>query len=322
MRLHLHIGNHKTGSTAIQSVLDKNSSLLKERNVIYPKTGEVAGAHHGLVAALKASTSESFRMHTNMSGEHKPSFERLLADLTEECKEYEDVILSSEEFFNSATLDSTKCERLLSEFESVNVICYLRNQPDHIESSYKFSIAWEKEAENRSFADYLEFQLNSKYHEYLPTIEYWERFNNTNVRCCSFDEKKAHLIASFFSFIDKSDLTKEIDLTHLSRNSSPSPFETTIIRALKEISSPLSIKELINNLKEEPQNPSNINTLYTYDEFIKVRDKFKASNEKLLEKYGININKHVPDPRTKNFVNINSLGKIKTLKDLVTVLMR
>lgn len=66
----------------------------------------------------------------------------------------------------------------------------------------------------------------------------------------------------------------------------------------------------------------NINIFYIYDEFIKVRDKFKVLNEKLFEKYGININKYVLDLWIKNFVNINSFGKIKIFKDLVIVFMR
>lgn len=71
------------------------------------------------------------------------------------------------------------------------------------------------------------------------------------MRCCLFDEKKVYLIVLFFSFIDKSDLMKEIDLIYFSRNSFLFFFEIIIIWVLKEILSLFLIKELINNLKEE-----------------------------------------------------------------------
>lgn len=107
--------------------MDKNFFLLKEWNVIYFKIGEVVGVYYGLVVVLKVSIFELFCMYINMSGEYKFLFERFFVDLIEECKEYEDVIFFSEEFFNSVILDLIKCERLLFEFESVNVICYLWN---------------------------------------------------------------------------------------------------------------------------------------------------------------------------------------------------
>lgn len=319
MILNLHIGNHKTGSTAIQSVLETNQLLLKKSGIIYPHTGKIAGAHHGIVASLKEITSESFQKHTN-NATTEWRFEELLEQLRLESKGFSEVVISSEEFFNYASLNNDKCKIFLAAFDKVKIIVYLRNQIDHIESSYKFSIAWDKEKENRSFEEYLDVQLNSQYHEYLPTLEYWSSFPNTEVKCVSFDEEKSTLLNSFLYIINKSNLYSYIDTTKVSRNSSPSTFETIILKEFKGKEDLNSVKRTLARLANG-QN-GNINTLYTFDQFLQMRDKFKKSNEELHQKYGINLNKHVPNPKDKIFINQFNASNAETLQDLITLMLR
>lgn len=49
MRLVLHIGNHKTGSTAIQTALSNSYKHLVSNGILYPKAGRARNAHHNLV---------------------------------------------------------------------------------------------------------------------------------------------------------------------------------------------------------------------------------------------------------------------------------
>lgn len=319
MNLYLHIGNHKTGSTAIQSLLENNTETLNRTDFIYPQTGRLKGAHHGIVRHLKKETEKHFDDFVGKKTERK-DFELLLKNLQEECAEYCNIIISSEEFFNCNSLDSIRVHEFISLFENVTVIVYLRNQIDHIESSYKFSIAWDKEMENRTFDEYLEFQLNSEYHEYLPTLEYWSGIQNTLVKCVSFDENKSQLFKSFLSLIDRIEINNLVDLSKISRNKSPSTFETAVLREFKGRKNLDTIKALLNKLTADSE--GQINTLYTFEQYVKIRDKFKTSNELLHEKYGINLNKYVPDPRKKFFVNQSAIDKIQTLQDLIIIMLR
>ena len=48
--IYLHIGHHKTGTTAIQQFCTHNTSTLKELGYLIPETGLVEGGHHGLTS--------------------------------------------------------------------------------------------------------------------------------------------------------------------------------------------------------------------------------------------------------------------------------
>jgi len=55
-RLVLHIGSHKTGSTAIQRSLRDATDLLLERGILYPRTGR-SGVGHAQLANELVNTS-------------------------------------------------------------------------------------------------------------------------------------------------------------------------------------------------------------------------------------------------------------------------
>ncbi len=52
MRLILHIGWHKTGSTTIQEALKSNEGLLTSEGFYYPLEGLIKCAHHNLAWSL------------------------------------------------------------------------------------------------------------------------------------------------------------------------------------------------------------------------------------------------------------------------------
>jgi hypothetical protein len=60
MRLILHAGTHKTGTTSIQKVLADNRDWLRKRGLIYPKGGSVFGGmpHHRFSHALTNSKAD------------------------------------------------------------------------------------------------------------------------------------------------------------------------------------------------------------------------------------------------------------------------
>jgi hypothetical protein len=81
----IHIGRHKTGTTAIQEFLESHSDLLKQKGILYPASGRLGAGHHNLAWELDGD------------GRFDPS-RGTLRDLEEEIKDFDKVVLSSEDF--------------------------------------------------------------------------------------------------------------------------------------------------------------------------------------------------------------------------------
>ena len=65
MRLILHAGTHKTGTTSIQKVLADNREWLRERGLIYPDGksafGKTSIPHHRFCRSLNGTDPDGFR---------------------------------------------------------------------------------------------------------------------------------------------------------------------------------------------------------------------------------------------------------------------
>jgi hypothetical protein len=125
----LHIGTHKTGTTAIQCTLDSHRVELAGKGFLYPHTGLRAGnpGHHNIASEL----------------DERPEFNAqygTLDDLIEEISgPAHHVILSSERFYflfsHFARLNSL-IDRLKRCGLRVVIVVYFRNTPDFFRSAY------------------------------------------------------------------------------------------------------------------------------------------------------------------------------------------
>src|SRR5699024_9725120 len=126
-RLVIHIGLHKTGSTAIQNVLGNARNFLLQEGIIYPSfEGEFY--HHGLVnpwIALPKVYSFS-----------DPA--KAWKDLTELAKGDHTVIVSSEEFsrLQRSSINYKEVREITRAFDEVTVVLVLRHQLQYIQSIY------------------------------------------------------------------------------------------------------------------------------------------------------------------------------------------
>lgn len=128
-RVVLHIGTHKTASTAIQDTFAANAALLARHGLIYPALGTVSG-HHGLasdwiplapVYRLPQTSREVFR---NLARKYA-HFEGTLFLSTEEFSRCDD-----------GGIDLSEIRELLSDFEAIELICLLREQWQFLQSVY------------------------------------------------------------------------------------------------------------------------------------------------------------------------------------------
>ncbi len=124
MDILIHIGPHKTGTTAVQTALHKGRRALRSAGVIYPKSNCHHFAQHRLALAAKSRS---------LPGEAEPPcLSTELAELGTAVKRYPGhrVILSSEEFFAAPTPGIEALRDGLAGF-NVKIICFLR-RPDEL----------------------------------------------------------------------------------------------------------------------------------------------------------------------------------------------
>lgn len=124
-KLILHIGRHKTGTSAIQDCLIKNPQLLKSNGYYYPTNARKGRGHHHVSepnAGLKNRIRGLFIMP------------KLPTDLKVELDEHAGYtsIISSEAFQRC----HPKLIKRLFEGYDINVVVYLRNHVDYIASAY------------------------------------------------------------------------------------------------------------------------------------------------------------------------------------------
>ncbi len=129
--LYLHIGTHKTGTTAIQRLLATRSAAFARGGLFVPRTGRVdeVSGHHNIAWQL------------NDDARYRPAL-GTLEGLCEELKasSYPAAIVSSEDF-EYLYCDEPTLQGLKSAFEAcgyqVEVLAFLREQTEMIGSLYQ-----------------------------------------------------------------------------------------------------------------------------------------------------------------------------------------
>lgn len=107
----LHVGPHKTGTTAIQKTLHSNTGALANAGFVYPEIGFQLHGHHKLTDYLAADDADA------------------LAAAGAQLQAYTDrvVVLSSENFSRLSRPALDNLASLLSGYDDVRVILYLRS---------------------------------------------------------------------------------------------------------------------------------------------------------------------------------------------------
>ena len=143
-RLFLHIGIHKTGSTAVQRFLANSENLLLEHDVLYPRSGRparqaIADGQHLLIPELRRAGRSGTR-----------AWDSLATELEE--ADQGTVVISSENFdLLSEPEQIADLRGRLAGFE-VSVVAYLRRQDEFLHSYYCLDVLFH--GEMRGFDEY------------------------------------------------------------------------------------------------------------------------------------------------------------------------
>ncbi len=154
MEVVLHIGRHKTGTSALQQFFTRNRRFLSEFGVVYPPTGRYANAHHLLATMLN-------ELQKSPTAEISPEYRKHLEDdIAPALGRAPKALFSSESFQNVRPKNLHKFFR----HSSTTVIVYIREQYRYAQSAYMQRI--HGNLETRSFEEFLN-NFNVDYSEFL-----------------------------------------------------------------------------------------------------------------------------------------------------------
>lgn len=131
----IHVGPHKTGTTALQKAFAINADRLGRYGICYPGSGRAGAAHQNIAKACREKNT------------------RLLGDLAEEVSDQRKVLLSSELF---SALDKRSLQLLADTLSGAEfqIVYVLRRLPALWVSHWKEQL---KHGKSMSFHEYLGF---------------------------------------------------------------------------------------------------------------------------------------------------------------------
>jgi hypothetical protein len=200
VRLLLHAGTHKTGTTSIQTALSTNRQWLRERGYIYPRLPGCGRDHNHFAHGIALATDPD-------------DVAVLRSQLLEAANDGDTLVLSAEEFsariarprhwegFEAEDYWERKLEYLrrlqnvVADFEEVVVHVCFRRQDEFASSLYATNLL-----SDRCRLSFDEFrQRLAPIFDYRTQIEAFTRTFET-VRVKPFNTLKHHLVPSFFEW--------------------------------------------------------------------------------------------------------------------------
>lgn len=189
MQLVLHIGMHKTGTSAVQAFCRANQQRLRAQGIAYP-TGvfkEHPGQHSELYDLAKDASADGVAAFAS----------DIRASHVDEC---DTVFLSGENLCAAdKELATSTVKGLLAVFDYVNVVFVVRNKPDYIYSAFN---------QHMRFAPYtVTFETFVQRMRYAPrdTFDSWNAVafeqKNANFKIMNYESIRETFIASFLDEI-------------------------------------------------------------------------------------------------------------------------
>ncbi|RZD16447.1 MAG: hypothetical protein EVJ46_05355 [Candidatus Acididesulfobacter guangdongensis] len=317
-KIFLHIGTHKTGTTALQSTLSVNYKYLKKKGILYPSAGKFGkfGGHHNIIAQLN-NDMQNFKKKYGT-----------LEDLCSEIKRTNfPVVIISSENFQCLYSKPDKLQILKNCFErcgySTEVIIFLREQIPYMIELYrellKYGLDISFEEYTKEILDSGKFILNptKKFSEtfsfiYEDTIKsFADVFGEKNINCMQY---AFPIEPIFFKATGLSNLYENLKpVTRADLTNKPLPFIKAL--ALEYYNNKTSKNEIRDKVKQIGRNHIiswPLPSLYSIDNHIEPYicriktefffEKFTGSNIRLNANYGLKLpinNEYYASPKTQ-----------------------
>lgn len=314
MRIILHIGNYKTGTSALQNFLFDNKKLLLKYGIYYGNTWKIVNNHAGLAFSILKEALEKYKL-LNLCSDFKDLEENSNVIATKirfiaKERKATTIIISHEGLFAdlfqvSAGLSShlTKkdidnvneyiCIRLKELFQEAEIVCYLRRQDLYIESMYMeyCKVPWKSLEFPVKFDEFYKKQKLCL--DYFNEISRWKKYFGDKVFFKIYEKENllnSDIIYDFlccYIGISINDINKfkQIDISEKNISLSRDALEHKLLNKINE---PL-LNYLYKIYSEEYPDYEKYSFLKNEERLVLLK-KYKASNSKLFGEQNFNNN--------------------------------
>lgn len=298
MNLILHIGIEKTGSSSIQTFLFKNKKLLENIGYAYVHTADRTDHRNLAIAFMPHTESDGYtRVHKIEGEEVRHAFgERVKKDFANEVvllrnRSIHTVIVSSEHLhsrLNSIFEIQKLGSFLLSIFDDVQIVAYVRNQCTKLPSHYSTRL---KSGATLSFRKAFDEYLSGSFDFYDISFNHWvSTFGKNALSVQVFNRKSFYQGDLIQDFLNQTGI--KLDQTRLTGlnsyvNSALSKNACAFLRFVNIILPKNSMKSIVIRewfIKKLNHIPGRSWSL-TAQQSQQIKKKYQESNEALRKKF-------------------------------------
>jgi hypothetical protein len=175
MKIVLHIGMHKAGSTAIQHMLWHNRDRLLKKGFCYPQPAAGQQGHHDLAWAIRAAAGG--KTPRPVTGDVLAKLKRQL-----QRSDCHTAILSSEEFEFATTPDQLRMIRRELPADPLQIVVYLRRQDKYLVSEYGQHLKMPQTRFSGSIHDfYMRYNFSGRLNYFRALIRWAKFFGEENL---------------------------------------------------------------------------------------------------------------------------------------------
>ncbi|PXX88878.1 hypothetical protein DIT71_16955 [Marinobacter vulgaris] len=276
IKLLLHVGFPKTGTTAIQSYFSVNREIFKGGGALYPKSGDTSySGQAGLALAAKKQLSRPFEMLAKEV-------------LNSGC---DTIVISSEYFFMLEEDAINFLSQSLTDYE-VKVIAYFRRQDARIESGYLQVLRDSEFRFSGSIENYMSFlEKFPRRTDYYRFIVPWARaFGRSAISIGIYDEVKPKLIDDFLTRCGLKQPAAAV-IASTDANVAYKPMVNRFLRRINRISMTprihSQITRMLNFLTRKVVGPGTVkeHNLLTQEQREAIVERYAESNAKLAKEF-------------------------------------
>ncbi len=262
----LHIGTHKTGTSALQTFLSRNPEALEQAGARYVQSARSAGkAHHELPWAIRGK-----------HGAEMSAWQDLRAEL--DANSTFENIVSSEGFW---FVDPAAVRAGLEGVRDIKIVMYLRRQDKYLQSLYKQAVAGGRKT---GFADWLE--RSRARGDYLAVVDRWAAQFGAGalvIRPYESGGRTIDVVEDFAGIVG----SKVAERKKKTKKHNPSPRSELLqfIRAFNHLDLDVDRDKFFYSLIH--RNPSYIRStdLLSYEQSVSLLSEYADSNRVLAERY-------------------------------------
>ncbi|HTT98940.1 MAG TPA: hypothetical protein VMF58_12885 [Rhizomicrobium sp.] len=264
----LHIGTHKTGTSALQAFLAANAEALQQHGVRYIEAGRPKRlAHHMLAWSIRGRRNTNISIWDGVRGEIART-----PDTTH--------VLSSEGFWFE---DPVRVKELLGYDGPVKIVAYLRRQDQFLQSLYKQTVA---DGRKKDFDTWLADVPHRG--DYATVMNAWAVVFGADAIVARPYQRNGENIDTIADFLSLLNIDKAIvpDVRPgTTYNPSPRRELLHFLRAFNQLNLKIDYEKFFHSVMGRDKAYKRSIDLLTYEQRRAVLDRYEQCNREITERY-------------------------------------